>query len=62
MAVYGLTGFVLLFLANALSYLAYVGVLVTVVRTGGRPEPVAGGYRVVLRDRALSISRWSTSR
>jgi MFS family permease len=52
-AVYGLTGFVLLFLANALTYLVYVSVLVAVVREGARPEPIAGGYRLVLRDRAF---------
>ena len=50
---YGLTGFVLLFLANALTYLVYVFVLVTVVRDDVRPEPIAGGYRLVLRDRAF---------
>jgi len=52
---YGLTGFVLLFLANALTYLVYVFVLVAVVRNADaiRPEPIAGGYRLVLRDRAF---------
>ena len=50
---YGLTGFVLLFLANALTYLVYVFVLVAVVRNEVRPEPIAGGYRLVLRDRAF---------
>jgi MFS family permease len=52
---YGLNGFVLLFLANALTYLVYVLVLVAVVRNAdaARPEPVAGGYRLVLRDRAF---------
>jgi len=49
----GLSGFVLLFLANAVSYLIYVGVLAVVVREGARPEPVAGGYRQVLRDTAF---------
>ena len=52
-AVYGLTGFVALFLANAVSYLVYVGVLAAVVREGPRREPVRGGYRVMLRDRAF---------
>jgi len=52
-AVYGLTGFVLLFLANGLSYLVYVAILVTVVRDGARPQALAGGYRLVLRDRAF---------
>jgi MFS family permease len=52
---YGLTGFVLLFLANALTYLIYVFVLVAVVRDDDavRPEPIVGGYRLVLRDRAF---------
>jgi MFS family permease len=49
----GLTGFVALFLANAVTYLAYVGVLAAMVRTGARPERVRGGYRLVLRDRAF---------
>jgi predicted MFS family arabinose efflux permease len=48
-----LNGFVLLFLANALTYLIYVFVLVAVVRHEVRPEPIAGGYRLVLRDRAF---------
>ena len=50
---YGLTGFVALFLANAVTYLIYVFVLVAIVRKDVRPEPVAGGYRLVLRDRAF---------
>jgi MFS family permease len=50
---YGLNGFVLLFLANALTYLIYVFVLVAVVRHEVRPEPITGGYRLVLRDRAF---------
>ena len=49
----GLAGFVALFLINAVTYLAYVCVLAVVVRDGARPEPVTGGYRVVLRDRAF---------
>jgi MFS family permease len=49
----GLTGFVALFLANAVSYLVYVCVLAAIVRDGVRPEPVAGGYRVLVRDRAF---------
>jgi MFS family permease len=49
----GLTGFVALFLANAVSYLAYVAVLAAVVHESPRREPVRGGYRVVLRDRAF---------
>ena len=49
----GLDGFVLLFLANALTYLVYLAILVAAVPDEARPEPVAGGYRQVLRDRAL---------
>jgi len=52
-AAYGLTGFVALFLANALTYLIYVAVLAAVVREGVRAEPITGGYRLVLRDRAF---------
>lgn len=52
-AAYGLPGFVSLLLLNAATYLAYVGVLVAVVREAPRPEPVRGGYRRVLRDRAF---------
>jgi MFS family permease len=48
---YGLIGFVILFLANALTYLVYVFILVLVVRNDARPEPIPGGYRLVLRDR-----------
>lgn len=52
---YGLSGFIVLFLANALTYLVYVFVLVAVVRNANavRPEQIAGGYRLVLRDRAF---------
>jgi len=49
----GLPGFVALFLLNAATYLAYVGVLVAVVRNAPRPEPIGGGYRRVIRDRAF---------
>ena len=52
-AAYGLAGFVTLFLANGASYLVYVAVLVAVVRDAARPEPITGGYRHVLRDRAF---------
>jgi MFS family permease len=52
-AAYGLTGFVALFLVNAVTYLAYVCVLVAVVRDAPRPERARGGYRLVLRDRAF---------
>jgi MFS family permease len=49
----GLNGFVALLLGNAVSYLLYVAILVLAVREDARPEPVAGGYRLVLRDRAF---------
>ncbi len=49
----GLGGFVVLFLANALTYLVYLAVLVAAVREEPRPEPEPGGYRQVIRDRAL---------
>jgi MFS family permease len=49
----GLSGFITLLLANAISYLALLVVLLIVVRTGERPPPMAGGYRLVLRDRAF---------
>jgi MFS family permease len=52
-AAIGLTGFVILFLANALTYLLYVGVLAAVVKDGVRPEPMTGGYRLVIRDHAF---------
>jgi MFS family permease len=50
---FGLNGFILLFLANAVTYLIYVFVLVAVVRKEVKPEPIAGGYRLVLRDQAF---------
>ena len=49
----GLTGFVALCLANAVTYLMYVCVLAAVVHEQARSEPVRGGYRVVVRDRAF---------
>jgi len=52
-AAYGLSGFVALYLLNAVTYVVYVGVLVTVVRDGRPREPVVGGYGRVLRDRAF---------
>src|SRR5579859_689329 len=60
-AAYGLTGYVVLYLVNALTYLLYVFVLVAVVRDSARPERtrtrggagVTGGYRRVARDRAF---------
>jgi MFS family permease len=47
----GLHGLVALFLVNAVTYLVYVAILVVAVRDDVRPEPLAGGYRLVLRDR-----------
>ena len=47
---FGEVGIRQLFLANAVTYLIYVFVLVAVVRNEVRPEPIAGGYRLVLRD------------
>ena len=47
----GLHGLVVLFLVNAVSYLLYVAILVVVVPEDARPAPVAGGYRVLVRDR-----------
>lgn len=52
-AAYGLTGYIVLFLANAITYLIYVFVLDSVVRDEKRPQPMMGGYRLVLRDRAF---------
>ena len=52
-AAYGLDGYVLLFWANALTYIVYVCVLVAVIRDGTRPVPITGGYRFVVRDRAF---------
>jgi MFS family permease len=49
----GVNGFVALFLVNATTYLVYVAVLLAAVPGGARAEPVAGGYRLVLRDRAF---------
>lgn len=51
-AAYGLAGFVVLFLANAVTYLCYVCVLAILVRDSARPDRINGGYRTVLRDRA----------
>ena len=50
---FGIRGLVALLLLNAATYLAYVGVLVVVVRNPARAEPVVGGYRRVLRDGAF---------
>jgi MFS family permease len=52
-AAQGLNGFVALFLANAVTYLVYVAVLLVVVSDEARPERVRGGYRIVFRDRAF---------
>jgi MFS family permease len=50
-AAQGLNGFVVLFLANAVTYVLYVVILVLAVREDPRPTPVVGGYRLVFRDR-----------
>jgi MFS family permease len=47
----GLDGFVALFLANAVSYVLYVLILVGAVAEDLRPAPLEGGYRTLLRDR-----------
>ena len=52
-AAIGLQGFVALFLLNAATCLIYVCILGVVVRESARPAPIAGGYRVVLRDAAF---------
>jgi MFS family permease len=52
-AAYGLSGFVALYLTNATTYLLYVVVLGVAVRNEARPEPLAGGYRLLLRDRVF---------
>jgi MFS family permease len=52
-AAFGLQGFVILFLTNAVTYVGYVCVLVAVVKDRARPEPVKRGYRIVLGDRAF---------
>jgi MFS family permease len=50
---FGLNGFIVLFLVNAVGYLLYLAILVGAVREEVRPEPVAGGYRQVVRDQAF---------
>lgn len=50
---FGLRGFVTLFLANAVTYVVYVAILVATVRDDGPAARVRGGYRRVLRDRAF---------
>jgi MFS family permease len=52
-AAYGVTGFVALYLVNALTYLLYVAILVAFVHPEARPQPMTGGYGLVLRDRAF---------
>ena len=52
-AAYGLIGYIVLFLINAITYLIYTAVLAAVVHDGARPEPSTGGYRFVVRDRAF---------
>jgi MFS family permease len=50
---FGHNGFVVLFLANAVTYLLYLAILIVAVRDDVPPEPVAGGYPQVFRDRAF---------
>jgi MFS family permease len=52
----GLPGFIALFLANAVTYLLYVGILVALVRADVRTAPVAGGYRVVVRLALINVA------
>ncbi len=52
-AAYGVNGFVALLLANSVTYVFFVAILLAAVREDARPAPVAGGYRVVSRDRAF---------
>src|SRR5262249_20226528 len=47
----GLSGLVALFPLDSGTYLAYVAVLIAVGRTPQPPEPLAGGFRRMLRDR-----------
>jgi MFS family permease len=48
---YGVDGFVAIYLANAVTYVLYVAILVVVVRDTARAVPMPGGYRTILRDR-----------
>jgi hypothetical protein len=48
-----LRGFAALHLTNAATYLLYVVVLVVAVSKEAGPEPLAGGYRLLLRDRVF---------
>src|SRR5262249_31219861 len=52
-ATHRLNGVVFLLVINAVSYLLYRVIIVTVVRENARPEPPAGGYRILVRDRAF---------
>ena len=52
-AAYGVNGFVVLFLANAITYLLYVAILLVVVREAPRSDPMPRGYRAIVRDRAF---------
>jgi MFS family permease len=58
-AAHGLNGFVALLLANAVTYLLYVAVLLAVVSEDARPAPAAGGYRILLRDRPFLRLAWT---
>jgi MFS family permease len=50
-AAHGVNALAALFLANAATYLLYCAILVGTVRRNVRPEPLPGGYRLLLRDR-----------
>ena len=50
---FGLRGFMALLLANAVTYVVYVAILVATVREDAPAARVAGGYRRLLRDRAF---------
>ena len=49
-AAYGLSGLMALFVLNAATYIVYVTMLVAVVHEAPPSDPIAGGYRQVLRD------------
>lgn len=50
-AAHGTGGLAALFVANAVTYVLYALILVATVRRDERPEPLPGGYRLLLRDR-----------
>lgn len=52
-ALWGLTGYMTLYWANAVTYLLYIGVLLAVVRDTARPASLPGGYRLVMGDGAF---------